>query len=160
MSIKVNVSDQENKSGEYKPLPAGNFHCVITDVDPRESQSEANPGKPMLYFTMVIQDGPYAEKDMGVNACCWDGALYTIIGILKAIGEYDNCKQGGGLNIPDAPEFYLGRDLMVRRGVNQKKKKENPDDNPEMWIEVRGFAKYEGAASKSSSNAGSSSLLP
>jgi len=161
MSVKVNVSDREDSAGSYQPLPSGNFRCVITDVDPRESQSEANPGKPMLYFTMTVQDGPYAEREMGVNACLWEGALYTIINLLKAIGEYENCKSADGLDIPDAPEFYLGRELNVRRGVNRKTKEKNPEDDPASWIEVRGFSKYEKTAGADGSvPSKSSNLLP
>jgi hypothetical protein len=166
MSIKVNVSEQEDKSGgDYVPLPAGQYNCVITDVEPKSSASEANFGKPMLYFRFTIQDGPYADRVQGANACCWDGALYTIVGLLKAIGEYENCTKGGSLDIPDSPEFYLGRPVIVRRGLNKKAKKENPEDDPSTWLEVKGFskAKEEGAgspAAASGAKAGSSSLLP
>jgi hypothetical protein len=167
MSVKVNISDKEAASGEFVPIPSGLYHVVITDVEKKASKSDANMGKPMLYFTGTIQDGPYAEKTIGVNACLWGGAAYTIVGILKALGEYEKCKSKDGLTIPDEPEFYLGRDIMFRRGINPKTKKENPDDDPSSWIEVRGFAPYK-AGDSSSSNASSgsnksaaaSSLLP
>lgn len=165
MTVKVNVSDQEDKSGgDYVPLPAGNYKCVITDVEPKNSQSDKNYGKPMLYFRFTIQDGVYADRVLGANACLWDGALYTIIGLLKAIGEYDNCKGSDGLAIPDAPEFYLGRELMVRRGLNRKAKKENPEDEPHTWLEVKGFSSAQSGEGSSSSggngNRTSNSLLP
>jgi hypothetical protein len=163
MSIKVNVSDQEDKSGgDYVVLPAGRYNCVITEVEPKDSQSDNNYGKPMLYFYFTVQDGKFADRVIGCNACCWDGALYTIIGILKAIGEYENCKGTNGLDIPDAPEFYLGRPITVRRGINQKKKKENPNDDPDTWIEVRGFSAPDGAVAGSTGGSGRSevSLLP
>jgi hypothetical protein len=163
MAIHTNISDKEDKSGgDYVPLPAGRFNCIITDVESKDSQSDNNYGKPMLYFRFTIQDGPYAERVIGTNACCWTGALYTIVGILKAIGQYDNVKGPNGLDIPDAPEFYLGQPIIVRRGVNQKKKKENPNDDPDTWIEVRGFSSLEGAAAGSPGASGRSggSLLP
>jgi len=161
MTIKVNVSDKEDKSGEFQPLPAGLYFCIITDVEPKASGSDKNFGKPMLYFRFTIQEGPYAGRAMGSNACLWDGALYTIINLLKAVGEYDNCKSGGSLEIPDAPEFYLGREIDVRRGINQKAKKENPTDDPGAWLEVKGFAPHKTtsgtvAGSKSPGN----NLLP
>jgi hypothetical protein len=151
MAIKVNtISDKEASSGEYVPLPAGSYHCVITDVESAESQSEANPGKPLLKFTATVQDGPFADKTVKWTACCWSGALYTIVNVLKSLGEYENCSKGGGLDIPDAPEFYITRHIMVRRGVNPKAKKENPEDDPSSWIEVRGFSEYkEGQTSAS-----------
>jgi|SRR5882724_402584 len=152
MSIKVNVSDQEAKSGSWDPLPSGRFWCVITDAEKVESKSQANPGKPMLNFTLTVQDGKYAEKDMQQNACLWSGALYTIVNILKALGEYDNCFANGELTIPDSPSFYVGRDIDVIRGVNKKRKEENPDDDASMWVDIRRFAPHDANAANGASN--------
>jgi hypothetical protein len=164
MSIKVNVSDQESHAGEYEILPSGNYHAVITEVEQKESKSEKNTGKPMLYFTLNIQEGKYAEKTMGVNACCWDGALYTIINMLKALGEYENCGGQRDLDIPTTPEFYIGRDIMVRRGLNRKslekaRKEEGPDVDPKEYIEVRGFSAYDKDSKEGKAKA-SAGLLP
>jgi len=170
MSIKVNtVSDQEAKSGEGSGyLPSGSYHVVITDVEFAESQSEANPGKPLLKFTSDVQDGPYADRQIKWTACCWEGALYTIINLLKALDMYNAATASGGLDIPDAPEAYLGQHVMVRRGVNKNAKKNNPEDDPMSWIEVRGFAPYqEGMQSgtpapgtKVGATRGAASILP
>jgi hypothetical protein len=144
MAIKVNtISDKESKSGDGTGyLPSGTYHAVITEVEAAESQSEANPGKPLLKFTAAVQDGKYADRELKWTACCWSGALYTIVNLLKAFGEYEAAASGGGLSIPDAPEFYIGRHVMVRRGLNKNAKKENPEDDPMTWIEVRGFSPY------------------
>jgi hypothetical protein len=159
--IKVDISDKEASAGEGGYLPAGLYHCVITEVESAESQSENNPGKPLLKFVSVVQDGPFAEREIKWTACCWSGALYTIVGQLKAMGKYEQQTQGGGLDIPDAPEFYIGEHIMVRRGVNQKRKKENPEDDPASWIEVRGFAAYkEGGTSSQNGAKAASSILP
>jgi hypothetical protein len=170
MSIKVNtISDQESKAGDGTGyLPSGSYHAVITEVEFAESQSEANPGKPLLKFVADVQDGPYADRQLKWTACCWEGALYTIINMLKALDMYNDATKGGGLDIPDAPEAYLTRHLMVRRGVNQKAKKENPEDDPMSWIEVRGFAPYkEGMKSgtpapgaRAGASRGAASVLP
>jgi hypothetical protein len=145
MAIKVNMSDQEAKSGDGTGyLPSGNYHCVITSVESADSQSDANPGKPLLKFVGTVQDGEFAERELKWTACCWDGALYTIVGLLKALDEFENCggNSGEGLAIPDAEEFYVQRHVMVRRGLNKKAKEKNPEDDPMTWIEVRGFSPY------------------
>jgi hypothetical protein len=166
MAIKVNVSDKESKSGEWVPLPSGRYHVVITDVEQAPSQSANNFGKPLFKFRATVQDGQYADKVMTWTACLWNGALYTIIGVLKAIGEYENCMKGGTLSIPDAPEFYITRHLIARRGVNKKAKEENPEDDPINWVEVRGFEPYKegdtstvGAMGKAATSK-ASSVLP
>jgi Protein of unknown function (DUF669) len=144
MSIKVNtVSDQEARSGDGTGyLPSGTYHCVITNVEAAESQSEKNPGKPLLKFTSVVQDGEYADREIKWTACCWSGALYTIINLLKALDMYEDANKASGLDIPDAEEAYVTKHVMVRRGLNKNAKKENPEDDPMTWIEVRGFAPY------------------
>jgi hypothetical protein len=160
--IKVDISDKEASAGEGGYLPSGSYHAVITEVESAESQSDANPGKPLLKFIAVIQDGQFADRELKWTACCWSGALYTIVGMLKALGMYEDATAGGGLSIPDAPETYIGEHIMVRRGVNQKRKKENPEDDPGSWIEVRGFGAYkEGAESGTNTSAkAGSSILP
>jgi hypothetical protein len=82
--IKVDISDKEASAGEGGYLPAGLYHCVITEVESAESQSENNPGKPLLKFVSVVQDGPFAEREIKWTACCWSGALYTIVGLAAA----------------------------------------------------------------------------
>jgi hypothetical protein len=165
MAIKVNtISEREASSGDGSGyLPAGTYHCVITDVEAAESQSEANPGKPLLKFTSVVQDGPHADREQKWTACCWTGALYTIVNLLKALDMYEDATKGGGLNIPDAPEAYIGQHVMVRRGLNKKAKAENPEDDPMSWLEVRGFAPYVEGAKSGTSAPGrktASSVLP
>jgi hypothetical protein len=148
MSIRVNVSDQENNAGDREPLPVGKFHVAITDVELQESQSDNNAGKPMLNFTFTVQDtpGPWQEfqgrKDF-TNACLWSGALYTIIMILKAMDKYDDCKDANGeLDIPTEPEFYLGEEMIIRRAVDPKQKKKWPE-LPERWVQIRGIQPYD-----------------
>jgi hypothetical protein len=148
MAIKVNtVSEQEASSGDGTGyLPSGSYHCVITEVESAESQSENNPGKPLLKFVATVQDGPFADRDLKWTACCWPGALYTIINLLKALDMYEDFDKTK--EIPDEAEMYLGKHVMVRRGLNKKSKEKNPEDDPMSWIEVRGFAPYqEGQAS-------------
>jgi hypothetical protein len=164
MGIKVNVSEQEAESGDrsFDPLPIGKFHVAITAVEQQESQSEAHPGEPMLNFEFTIQDTPgtwqkFANRKDWVNACLWDGALYTIIGILKALPSQQGNKNAyedrvtrnaagevTDLDIPTEPEYYEGQELFIRRGKNKKQVEKFPD-MPERHVEVRGYGVYDEA---------------
>jgi hypothetical protein len=109
-------------------------------------------GEPMLVYEFTVQDSDktkagapakvtrdYTGRKMFANAMCWEGALYTQVQILKAIGEYDNCLDSDGdLDINTEPEFYLGRQLMVRRALDSNQRKRWPD-NEDYWIQCRGF---------------------
>jgi len=95
-----------------------------------------------------------------VNACCWEGALYTIVGILKAMGQYESCLDASGeLDIPSEPEFYLGTQMFVRRAVNKKSKERNPD-NPDYWVQAQGFSPFKETAGASAGRSSDASLLP
>jgi hypothetical protein len=159
IGIKVNVSEQEHQSGDrnFDPLPKGKFHVAVTAVELQQSQSEAHPDEPMLNFEFTVQDTPgswqqFANRKDWVNACLWDGALYTIIGILKAMPSQrgnknayeDNLDASGELDIPTEPEYYEGTELFIRRGINKKQVEKWPD-MPERHVEIRGFGPYDEA---------------
>lgn len=127
----------------------------------------------MLVFEFTVQDSEdtkvngkptreYVNRKMFTNACLWEGALYTYVQIMKAIGEGHRIpEKEGELDVNDDPEFYLGRQLLVRRAVDGKAKQKNPD-NPDYWIACRGFAPYGETknGSQTSSTPADASLLP
>jgi hypothetical protein len=169
MSIKVNVSEQEDRAGAREPLPVGKYHYAITSAELSESQSDNNYGKPMMVFELTVQDTPgpwqqFAGRKDFANAMLWEGALYTIIMMLKAIGEYEDCKgPNGELDIPTEAEFWEGRELIGRRGVDPKQKKAWPD-MPERWVQLRSYMPYDedsaAEASKDVRAPADASLLP
>ena len=156
--IRVNMSDEEAKSEDRSPLPAGQFHYKFTDfaiafVKDTKGNGEPNKnaGKPYINFELTVQDGQYAGRKDWTNAMCFDGALYTIAQILKALGyegltidERTGKAKSGELIIPDTAEFYIGKDIMGRRGT--AKNDRNEDGSPR--IQLRGFSKYTGQSSE------------
>jgi hypothetical protein len=167
MGFKVDVSEQEASSGDREKLPVGKYHMAITDVRIDSPGQGDNVGKPMLVFEFTVQDSDLHQpaklnelknrKDF-VNACLWEGALYSIVGILKAMGEYENCLDSSGqLDVPSEPEFYLGRQIFVRRATNNKQRQKFPD-NPDYWIQASGFSPIKTSETGKSSTDGD--LLP
>jgi hypothetical protein len=141
--IRVNMSAEEAKSEARLDLPAGKFHLKITDMEIKfTSQAAKNAGKPYINFEFTIQDGQYAGKKDWTNAMCFEPALYTISQILKALGMKVTA---GALTIPDAREFYIGKDIWGIRRLNKKNK--NADGEVEPRIELTGFVAYEGGQS-------------
>jgi hypothetical protein len=149
--IRVNMSAEEAKSEARIDLPAGRFHLKITDMDIKFTSDKAkNAGKPFINFEFTIQDGQYAGKKDWTNAMCFEPALYTISQILKSLGMKVTA---GALTIPDAREFYIGKDIWGIRRLNKKNK--NADGEIEPRIELTGFAPYEGGASTPTGGASS-----
>jgi hypothetical protein len=149
--IRVNLSDEEAQSQDREPLPQGKFHYKITDMELMfVKEGSKNAGKPYLNLEFTVQDGKYASRKDWTNAMCFEGALYTISQILKALGHPinvgpDGKAKGGELIIPDAREFYVGKDIWGRRGTNKNDK----NDDGSLRIQLRGFSKYEGGTSDS-----------
>jgi hypothetical protein len=165
MGIRVNLSDEEARSQDREPLPAGKFHYKITDMEVMfVKPGGKNEGKPYINFEFTVQDGKYAARKDWTNAMCFDGALYTISQILKALDFSipvgpDGRATGGALTVPDSREFYIGRDIWGRRGTSKNDK--NDDGSPR--IQLRGFSKYEGGTSEAAgatASKGPQSVLP
>src|SRR6266566_4010451 len=85
--IFVDMSAEEAKSQDREPLPVGKFHYKITDMDMVQVREGKNQGKPYFNFEFTVQDGKYAERKDWTNAMLFEGALYTIAQILKALGH-------------------------------------------------------------------------
>jgi hypothetical protein len=155
MGIRVNVSDQEARSQDREPLPKGKFHFKFTDMEIRtvndttaDGSQNKNAGKPYINFELTVQDGKYAGRKDWTNMMCFEGALYTAAQILKAL-DYDfpvdrNGKAiGGSIDIPDDPDFYIGKDVWGRRDVSRRDKKPVVDESGEPRIQLQGFSKYD-----------------
>jgi hypothetical protein len=146
-SIRVNMSDKEASSVDREPLPSGKYHYKITDVELTYTKETAkHPNAPYLAFELTVQDGKYASRKDWTNAMCFDGALYTISQILKALGAPID-PNGGEVNIPISREFYVGKDIWGRRAPDRGQNAQK-DEEGRPRIQLQGFAKYEGGESK------------
>lgn len=154
MALKVNVSSKAAEKRSFEELPLGWYHVQIAEVELRESKSEANAGKPMYGFEFEITDDPrnpqddngaskYKGRRLWTNACLWEGAEFTIVNILRALGHEI---VPGELNVPDVTDDnerdqLVGQYLMVRQGITRKERlasaKAKPPRKPDP--EITGF---------------------
>lgn len=118
--FRVNMSDKEAESEarDFTPLPKGAYHCAITDVTLEQVKSGKNEGKPMLNFEFTVQEGQYDKRKVFARAMLWEGALYTISQMLKAVGI--DPKRGV---IPPA-EWWQGKHMVVLVKLVQKQAKD------------------------------------
>lgn len=155
MPISINVSERAaQKRGK---LPLGWYHMRICGVELQESRSEKNPGKPIYNFEFEITDDPrnpqdengaseFAGRPEWIRACIWDGAEYTIVGLLNALGHD---VKPGRLEVPDildpdcsmgGIDAFLGKEVMCHWGIKKKEKieaaKEGRKPDPE-WLGFR-----------------------
>jgi len=97
-----------------EPLPGGKYLCAISDVELRFSTSEKHNGDPYygMQFTVIddVAAGKYIDRKCWANVMLFEGALYSIVQILKALGY--TIDGAGDLEVPE-PEWFLGQELVV-----------------------------------------------
>lgn len=164
--LKVNFSEEEagSEARDYEALPTGKYHVAIFDGEVKESTSEKNPGKPYWSLTLQIQDGKYEGRRLWANVMLFEGALYSLAQLLKAVGREDALKSG---KIP-ALDSLIGKDIVVTaakqlddyrmRADGIDPKTAAPDERV-YKTEVKGFKPWDGTPVGAVSS-GSTSMLP
>lgn len=123
--IRVNFSDKEAgaENQDMEPLPSGKYPCAITDVTLEECGPDSkNPGKPYYKIEFTVQEGKYENRKCWTNAMLFDGALYTIVKLMKALG-FNVAK--GEMEVPSAEELQ-GKKVVVS-GVKIGETKDKKD---------------------------------
>lgn len=166
--LRVNFTDEEagSEARDYEALPTGKYHVSIFDGELKFSTSAKNPGKPFWSLTLQIQDGKYENRRLWANVMLFEGALYSLAQLLKAIGHEDALKSG---SIPGLDEI-LGKECVVtaqkaldvyrmeKDGIDPKTAS---GDERVYKTEVKGFKAWDGQPVGSvSTGSGSNTLLP
>jgi hypothetical protein len=157
--VRLNFTDEETygqSSLGRDPLPAGKYHVAITDVDVRESGPNAkHPGSEYWAIEFTVQEGDYQNRKVWTNATMLAHALYTIKGILEAIGV-----ETIGNQIDVEPDDLINKELVVRvvkKGASTITKSDGTTQDVDERNEIKGFYKVDGAKSGAVSGG---SLLP
>jgi hypothetical protein len=166
--LYVNFSEEEaaSEGRDMEPLPTGKYLCTITDVDMRESKSAKNNGKPYYAIELtVVEDkrgGIYVNRKMWTNAMLFPPALYTIVQIMKAMGQ--NVQPGRG-RLPEAEELMglvlvvSGIMVGVTKDKNDPTKEYPPKFEPKSFMPKEKWAGGGTITGKSTSGKTASSLL-
>jgi hypothetical protein len=155
--LRLNLNEKEASTEAREDLVPGKYRCHIIECNPKISKSEKNPGKPMYEFVLQVnQEVPkFGGNRIWTTACLWEGALYTIVGINKALGIME---QGATQIEVLPPADYIGQELIVKMAYGK-----SSGTNPETGepyprrLEAKGFFPAEGGSSGSSNR---SDFLP
>lgn len=163
-NLHVNFSEKEaaSEARDYTPLPTGKYHCSVTDIEIARSTSKKNAGKPYYKMELTVQDGPYVSRKLWANVMLFEGALYTIAQIIKAMDRPMNGK------VP-TPNELMGYDFVVSVAkvidtwkINKQKEEGTFDPNePKPYKnEVKGFIRYTKVDGGTNTVSSADSLLP
>lgn len=162
--VRLNFTDTEaygNSSLGMDPLPSGKYHVAITDVDVRESGPRAkHPGAEYWAIEFTVQSGEYEGRKLWTNATMLPHALYTIKGILEAIGM-----ETTGNEFDVEPDDLINKELVVRGQFKKGGQKYTAADGSEKETadrcEVKSFYRKDDAKNGAKAGATSGgSLLP
>src|SRR6185503_1735600 len=132
----VNISSQEAESTSLDVLPSGKYLCNIVEGSVEEVKpGKKNVGKPYWKLRFVVQEGKFAGRSIYGTVMLFEGALYSLSQIMKALG-YD--VTAGDITVPDVEELE-GKTIVVRG--QKKPASTDPDtgrDMPERF-EVKGY---------------------
>lgn len=147
--MRVNMSDVEVR--DFEPVPSGKYHVAVTDGELKESGENAkNPGAEYIKWEFTIQDDAYAGQKLWANASLLPHALFTLKGLLAAVG-YDTSGE-----VDFEIDDVIGKELVVR--VTKKGERTNPQtgETYDPSNEVKGYYKLDDPKAST----GSGSLLP
>lgn len=146
MGLKLNLSADSIKETRFGDLPAGKYNVRISGCELKESKSEKNPGKPYYNIEFTVMDGKYEGSRDYTNACLWEGAHFSFVALLRALGQQVEAGDGQSsveLDVPDQ-EWFLDKELVIIKRI--PKGKSDP--------EVRDFRPAQSETEVSTSNAG------
>jgi hypothetical protein len=137
--LRVNFTDKEasSEARDFTPVPAGKYKAVITEDSAwAECGPESkNPGKPYWNLNLLIEEGPYSGRHIFTNVMLFDGALYSLSQLMKALG-YDI--ESGEFEVPQLEELLtqsVGVQVKIQAKTTDKKSGKEYDERNE----VRGF---------------------
>jgi hypothetical protein len=162
MVLKVNFSDNEASSEalDFTPIPSGKYHVKITDGEMRECGPESkNAGKPYWNLEFTVQEGPYEERKLWGNIMLFEGALFSLSQLMKALGN--PIVPGKAFTVPEIDDL-LTKDLIVtvRKMQDSYRMEKEGSDEPLFKNEIKGYSAYDGEAVASGGSKKSNSLLP
>lgn len=161
--LHVDFSSEElaSEGRSYDPVPTGKYYCKITNIETRYSTSLKNNGKPYWAVELTVQEGTYDKRKFWANVMLFEGALYSLVQMLKALDLGEALKTG---NVPD-PDDLITRDVdvSIARVVDSWKMdpKNGGDGVTKLFKnEVKGFMKHQTGSVVGIASSKGDSLLP
>jgi hypothetical protein len=145
LTVDFSSKEADSEARVYQTLPTGAYHVKVTEVAVKQcGPSSKNPGKPFYALQLTVQDGQYANRKIFTNVMLFEGALYTLSQLMKAMDR----TPGRGSSVPQ-PRELEGYDFIV---IGQKRVDRYQIDEGN-WdgegpkptkFEVTGFKKWDG----------------
>jgi len=104
LDLRVDFTDVQTRP---EPIPAGWYHARITQTELRRVANGDNKGKPYIWFEFTIQGGQYEGRHVWTNGMLFGNALFTVKGILEALGEDGSFSAAEIMDLVDQKELQI-----------------------------------------------------
>jgi hypothetical protein len=163
-ALRVNFTDKEATSKAFEDLPVGKYDAYITGCEPKQSKSEKNNGKWFYSLEATVDGGPHDGRKLFTNAMLFEGALYTISQIMKAIPELAVRVSGGEVELP-TPEELIGKKVKCHVTRSAAQIGDGTKENPQyparnQWNGTSAADGVQTVGSTGAKKGGKGSLLP
>jgi len=160
-NIRVDFSSEEagSEGRSFDPIPSGKYPFAVTDWSMEKcGPNSKNPGKPFWHLELTVQGGEYDGRKLWANVMLFNGALYSLAQLEKALFGVDISE--GSYTVRSGDEL-LGKEgiAIVRKQVDKYAIDQGEWDGKgpkPMKNEVKGYM----ALDQVKAGDGSGSLLP
>jgi uncharacterized protein DUF669 len=123
--LRVNFSQKEAEAEAFDNLPSGKYHVRITSVEVKRSTTKKNWQKPYYACTYVVVEGAYEGRKIFDNVMLFEGALYSLSGLMKALGL---SVAQGSIAVPK-PDELLEQEFVVKLSIQPKRTVKDEEGN-------------------------------
>jgi uncharacterized Zn ribbon protein len=172
MGFKIDFSEEDlnakGTSTNYDALPAGDYPCVVSDIELKEVSQGENKGKLMWKVTLTVEDD---DKDAKYNGRKFWPSIMLFTVYDKKTGKPNNfymaqwlkaTDMGHAMEAGEVPEaeVFLGKKLIAN--VIRKKSNYNvvAGDPPKFENAVKGFMPLNAETVATAKGKKTNSLLP
>jgi hypothetical protein len=140
--LRVNFSQQEAEAS-FEELKPGRYLATIFSGEVAFSQSAKNKGKPYWKLRLKVQEGqPQAGASIFDNIMLFEGALYSLSGLMKALG-YDI--SAGQVRVPQLEEI-IGQPVGINVRIQPARHDKETGKDYDARSVVKGYWPAKGGA--------------
>lgn len=125
---------------DYEPLPEGQYHVVVSDVENKRSSA----GNPMWLFHLVVLDGPYRGRKLTDQVTFTENGIKRVKFVLSHLADVD---VSGKVNLSDALRKFPGKQALASVTIEEQPSLKDPSKMyRQNRIEFRGYSRPDGFA--------------
>lgn len=123
---------------DYEPLPEGQYHIVVTDIE----NSRSKAGNPLWKWQMTVLAGPYRGRHLSDQATFTEKGLMRVKYVLGHLADVD---ASGNVELAKALKQFVGKQAIASVVIEEQQGMTDPTKTYRVnRVEFRGYTRPEG----------------